>query len=74
MLFTPRAFQLAQKADRNPEESVSPFLRLSPTPDELRAAAVHARKMLLVHQTGAVKVGELIRCVELLVKLPWLLG
>ncbi|KIW08154.1 uncharacterized protein PV09_01087 [Verruconis gallopava] len=63
MLFTPRVYQLASAPDRNLEEIVtsSPYLRLSPGWRTLRFQRKHARKMLLVHQTGNLKVGEVVR-------------
>jgi hypothetical protein len=61
MLLTPRTFQLAQNRDKNSSELGSPFLRLLPSPSEEVKQYQHIKKMLLVHQTGTVKVGEIVR-------------
>ncbi|KAF2663836.1 DUF676-domain-containing protein [Microthyrium microscopicum] len=61
MLFTPRIYQLSQVPDANASKPASPFLSLLSSPHEQRRAAAHAKRMLLIHQTGAVKVGELTR-------------
>jgi hypothetical protein len=63
MLLTARTFQLARTPDQNTSEASPPFLQLLSTPDQLQAAKIYATNMLLVHQTGAVKVGELMRLV-----------
>jgi hypothetical protein len=61
MLLTTRSFQLAQSPDRDPDGLRPPFFSLFPSPSEEYAQQEHARRMLLVHQTGNVKVAELIR-------------
>ncbi|KAI9782577.1 MAG: hypothetical protein M1839_004821 [Geoglossum umbratile] len=53
MLLTPRTYELAQIPDRGLERSSAAFGNL--------AARRCAKKMLLVHQTGSVKVGEVVR-------------
>jgi hypothetical protein len=63
MLLTPRVYQLASAPDRDLENTVaaSPYIRLSPGWKTQRVQQKHAQKMLLVHQTGNVKVGEVVR-------------
>ncbi|KAJ4994056.1 lipase ROG1 [Stagonosporopsis vannaccii] len=57
MLLTPRTYSLAQ-TDSRPGAS---YLLLTPSQREIQAEAQRARKMLLLHQTGSVKVGEVVR-------------
>ncbi|KAL1656576.1 hypothetical protein SLS61_001042 [Didymella pomorum] len=57
MLLTPRTYSLAQ-TDTRPGAS---YLLLTPSQKELRAEEQRARRMLLLHQTGSVKVGEVVR-------------
>ena len=57
MLLTPRTYSLAQ-TDTRPGTS---YLLLSPSQKELRTQEQRARRMLLLHQTGTVKVGEVVR-------------
>jgi hypothetical protein len=68
MLFTPRVYQLASAPDRDLEQTVtaSPYLRFSPGWRTQRFLYRHAQKMLLVQQTGNLKVGEVIRYIRLL--------
>ena len=63
MLFNSRAYQLASAPDRTLEQTTtqSPYLRLSPGWRTQRFQQNHARKMLLLHQTGNLKVGEVVR-------------
>lgn len=61
MLLTPRSYSLAQTADegrRRPEHS---YLVCATSRKEREAEEQRARRMLLLHQTGAVKVGEVVR-------------
>ena len=63
MLLTPRTYSLAQTADHGrtrPEPGY--FLRVQ-SQRERQAEQQRARRMLLVHQTGSVKVGEVVRWV-----------
>jgi hypothetical protein len=62
MLLHPRIYRLAQTPDRDTDVAASPFLRLLPSPDEHLAELKRAKNMLLVHQTGSVRVGEVVRC------------
>lgn len=57
MLLTPRTYSLAQ-TDSRPGAS---YFLLTPSQREIQAEAQRARKMLLLHQTGSVKVGEVVR-------------
>jgi hypothetical protein len=62
MLFHPRIHHLSQIPDKDCQRCSSPHLTWTfHTAGELRAAREHARKMLLVHQSGSVKVGEIVR-------------
>jgi hypothetical protein len=61
MLLTARSYQLASTPDKDSDTLASPYPRWSPSWKERLAAQKHARKMLLVHQTGSVKVGEVVR-------------
>ena len=73
MLLNARAYQLA--AGSNPRaatpsrpagEAETPFIRWAPGWKTQRLEFELACKMLLVHQTGAVKVGEVVRYVGFL--------
>jgi hypothetical protein len=66
MLFTPRVYQLASAPDRDLEKTIaaSPYIRLSPGWRSQRFQQRQAQKMLLVHQTGNLKVGEVVRYIE----------
>lgn len=61
MLLTPRTYSLAQTADAGYKEARSSYFTLLPTRKELQLEGRRARKMLLLHQTGVVKVGEVVR-------------
>ncbi|KAF2843198.1 DUF676-domain-containing protein [Patellaria atrata CBS 101060] len=61
MLLTPRTFDLARTPDKGKILPGSPFLRSALTWDEQLAKQQHREKMLLIHQVGSVKVGELVR-------------
>jgi len=62
MLLTPRTYHLAQTPDEGstrPEASY--FLCGTQSQKQLEAEKRRAIKMLLLHQTGSVKVGEVVR-------------
>ncbi|KAK7530615.1 putative serine esterase-domain-containing protein [Phyllosticta citribraziliensis] len=61
MLLPPRTYRLSQIPDRGTTHPVSPFLDWTPAWNDSPAAERSARKMLLVHQAGSVKVGEVVR-------------
>ena len=63
MLLTPRLIQLAEIPDHGVVRRGvnSPYIRWTPTLRERVAAERNALDMLLVHQQGAVKVGEVVR-------------
>ena len=68
MLFTPRAYQLASAPDRTTTEQTltqSPYIRLAPGWRTQRFQQRHASKMLLLHQAGNLKVGEVVRYMPL---------
>ncbi|KAF2432374.1 DUF676-domain-containing protein [Tothia fuscella] len=60
MLLSTRAYSLAS-TEKDPNNPASPFLRWSSSWKEKLDAQRQALKMLLVHQTGSVKVGEVVR-------------
>jgi hypothetical protein len=62
MLLAPRTYHLAQTPDAGstrPEPSY--FLCGTQSRKQLEAEKRRAIKMLLLHQTGSVKVGEVVR-------------
>ncbi|KAF2097349.1 DUF676-domain-containing protein [Rhizodiscina lignyota] len=63
MLLTPRVVQLAEVPDRGATRlgENSPYIRWRPSLRERAEATRKALSMLLVHQQGTVKVGEVIR-------------
>jgi hypothetical protein len=61
MLLTPRTYALAQVPDNNCRKPRPSFFLLSPSRKEFLQEEQRARKMLLLHQTGSVKVGEVVR-------------
>jgi hypothetical protein len=61
MLLTPRTYSLAQVPDTGCRETRSSYFLVTPSKQELRLEQERARKMLLLHQTGSVKVGEVVR-------------
>lgn len=64
MLLTPHAYALSQTPDANetlPSTRDFSFFQQTRRLDEERAAQREARKMLLVHQAGTVKIGEVVR-------------
>ncbi|TID24883.1 DUF676-domain-containing protein [Venturia nashicola] len=62
MLFVPRTYAEASTLpDKNRDSPSSPFLCASLPREEQKRAEKRAKAMLLVHQSGCVKVGEVIR-------------
>ncbi|KAF2687030.1 DUF676-domain-containing protein [Lentithecium fluviatile CBS 122367] len=61
MLLTPRTYSLAQTPDAGFKQARSSYFTLLPSRKELQLEERRARKMLLLHQTGVVKVGEVVR-------------
>ncbi|CAI6340247.1 unnamed protein product [Periconia digitata] len=61
MLLTPRTYSLSQIPDAGCTEPSSSYFLITPSRKDLRNEELRARRMLLLHQTGAVKVGEVIR-------------
>jgi hypothetical protein len=61
MLLTPRSYLLSQTPVPGSPEASSPYFTLLPTRKELLLQERRARNMLLLHQTGVVKVGEVVR-------------
>ncbi|KAL6706604.1 hypothetical protein ACN47E_005360 [Coniothyrium glycines] len=61
MLLTSRSYLLAQAADEGRTRPEPSFFLCTPSRKEIAAEVLRARKMLLLHQTGAVKVGEVVR-------------
>ncbi|KAK0662865.1 putative lipase [Lasiodiplodia hormozganensis] len=61
MLLQPRTYQLAQVPDRNTSRPASPFLQWTTSRKDRLLHERTARSMLLVHQAGSVKVGEIVR-------------
>ncbi|CBX91082.1 hypothetical protein IAQ61_002545 [Plenodomus lingam] len=61
MLLTPRTYSLAQVADQGRKRAEYSYFTCAVSRKELQAEERRARKMLLLHQTGAVKVGEVVR-------------
>lgn len=62
MLLTPRTYSLAQIPDAGCTEARSSYFLLSQSRKDQRREERRARTMLLLHQTGSVKVGEVVRC------------
>ncbi|KAI9820374.1 MAG: hypothetical protein M1827_005998 [Pycnora praestabilis] len=61
MLITPRTYALSQHPDKGTKET-SGLLSVQPHGWYYSSAShKHIKKMLLVHQTGSVKVGEIVR-------------
>lgn len=65
MLLTPRTYSLAQIPDADSSEARSSYFLITPSRKERRLEEQRARRMLLLHQTGSVKVGEVVRCVPM---------
>jgi hypothetical protein len=62
MLLTPRSYTLAQTSTSTSTSTADGAFFVCTTPlHQLEADVSRARKMLLLHQTGAVKVGEVVR-------------
>lgn len=64
MLLTPHSYALSQVPDANessPKTRQHPFFQQTRRFDEERASRREAQKMLLVHQAGTVKIGEVVR-------------
>ncbi|KAF2729038.1 DUF676-domain-containing protein [Polyplosphaeria fusca] len=61
MLLTPRTYRLAQVPDAGASDPRPSYFLLTPSRKEQLAEEKRARSMLLLHQTGAVKVGEVVR-------------
>jgi len=64
MLLTPHSYKQSQIPDTNERSPVTrefPFFQQTRRPYEERAVRHEASKMLLVHQAGTVKIGEVVR-------------
>jgi hypothetical protein len=64
MLLTPHSYKQSQIPDTNERSPVTrefPFFQQTRRPYEERALRLEAQKMLLVHQAGTVKIGEVVR-------------
>ena len=61
MLLTSRTYALAQIADEGRKRAEVSFLVLTTPQKEREAEEKRAKRMLLLHQTGAVRVGEVVR-------------
>jgi hypothetical protein len=61
MLLTPRTYSLAQVPDEGHKEARSSYFLLTTSRKERLTEERRARKMLLLNQTGTVKVGEVVR-------------
>ncbi|KAL9067798.1 MAG: hypothetical protein Q9157_006695, partial [Trypethelium eluteriae] len=61
MLLGPRTFELAQIPDKGADRPVLAFFEKTSSWHETQKALRHAREMLLIHQSGSVKVGEVVR-------------
>ncbi|OCL01412.1 DUF676-domain-containing protein [Glonium stellatum] len=61
MLLTPRSYQLAQLPDKGRKNPTPSYFLCTPSRQEQIAAEEQARRMLLVHQVGSVKVGQVVR-------------
>ena len=64
MLITPRSYTASQVPDADeasPQTRTFPFFQQTRRFDEERVLKREARKMLLVHQAGTVKIGEVVR-------------
>jgi hypothetical protein len=61
MLLTPRTYSLAQTADESHKRPESSYLFLTESQKERQEQEQRALKMLLLHQKGSVKVGEVVR-------------
>ncbi|KAF1947880.1 DUF676-domain-containing protein [Clathrospora elynae] len=61
MLLTPRTYALAQIADNGHNRPESSYFLCTPSRRDLEAEQRRALRMLLLHQKGSVKVGEVVR-------------
>lgn len=61
MLLTPRTYQLSQVPDAGRKKATSSYFLITPSRKEIFLEEQRARRMLLLHQTGSVKVGEVVR-------------
>jgi hypothetical protein len=61
MLLTPRTYALARSADAGRQHPEPAYFVCTQSRNELQAEESRARRMLLLHQTGSVKVGEVVR-------------
>jgi len=61
MLLTPRTYSLAQTPDAGLQDARPSYFTLLSSRKELQLEEQRARRMLLLHQTGVVKVGEVVR-------------
>ena len=61
MLLTPRTYSLAHIADEGRKLPESSFFVCTKSRKELEAEEKCALRMLLLHQKGSVKVGEVVR-------------
>ena len=61
MLVTPRLYRLSQVRDKDLENEVSPRIHAVAGWWHDAAAYREAARMLLVHQSGTLKVGETVR-------------
>lgn len=61
MLLTPRTYTLAQTPDTGCTRPQASYFVCTQSQKERQAEQQRCGKMLLVHQTGSVKVGEVVR-------------
>ncbi|CAO2647930.1 Nn.00g088520.m01.CDS01 [Neocucurbitaria sp. VM-36] len=61
MLLTPRTYSLAQIPDAGRKRAEPSYFLCTQSRKDLEAEEQRARSMLLLHQTGSVKVGEVVR-------------
>jgi hypothetical protein len=61
MLLAPRSYSLAQIADEGREHPEPSYFLCTPSRREQQAEEKRALRMLLLHQKGSVKVGEVVR-------------
>lgn len=61
MLLCPRTFELAQVPDKGADRPVLAFFENTASWHEAQKALRYARRMLLIHQSGSVRVGEVVR-------------
>ncbi|KAF1836185.1 DUF676-domain-containing protein [Decorospora gaudefroyi] len=61
MLLTPRTYSLARTADQGCKHAEPSYFLCTPSRKELEAEEKRALRMLLLHQKGSVRVGEVVR-------------